>query len=76
LSTEFARRTAEEIVGVLSRIYQEETIGKVMNELEIMFTETKYPDDDSILIKLYNETQVASIRDLMQDPLSVAYKIN
>lgn len=55
LSSEFARRVAEEIVGVMGRIFQKDTIAKIEPELNILFKEFEYPKDDAYILKLYNE---------------------
>ena len=43
LSSEFARRVAEEIVGEMGGIFQKETIAKIEPELNILFKELEYP---------------------------------
>ena len=43
ISSEYARRIAEEIVGVMGGIFQKDTIAKIEPELNILFKELVYP---------------------------------
>ena len=43
ISSEYARRIAEEIVGVMGGIFQKDTISKIEPELNILFKELVYP---------------------------------
>jgi len=56
-------------------LYNTKTIGPLLIEIDTLVTKLEYPSDDSLLLKLYNETQSASMRSHFLNSTTLAYKI-
>ena len=74
-STMIARRIAGEIVSIFSSIYGGEVLGPALEEFDLILTELKYPEKNtvSVLLDIYEEIKVRP-RDALENPDSLFYK--